>query len=176
MPTYELTFVIDPIDDDEIGRLAENGIDWSQMGRLQFAHIDQVADTPSSAVRAGHCVLEAVGVRSRRLRLDLVSASEIAARTGVSRPAVTKWTRQTTGDTAFPLEFDWSTTGPVWIWHDVNEWLQRTGKAGYDECCSLSFEQVEEGNRLIAELKLNSTIQSCSSASTSGCAKRRAAE
>ncbi|AXE37701.1 hypothetical protein [Acidipropionibacterium virtanenii] len=153
MSTYELTFVINPIDDDTIDRLAENGIDWSQMGRLQFAHVDQTADAPLSAIRAAHIMLETLGVQPRRLRLDLVSASEIAARAGVSRPAVAKWTKQVTGDTAFPTEFDWSTTGPIWVWRDVNKWLQRTGKTGYDECCSLSLDDAEEGDRLIADMR-----------------------
>lgn len=151
MRTYELTFIIDPIDDATIDRLAAEGIDWSQTGRLQFAHVDETSVSCADAVKTALGNLQSLGVRASRLRLDLVSSSEIAARTGVSRPAVTKWTKETSGSQAFPIEFDWSTTGPIWVWADVNDWLKTTGKAGYDEVCSPSLAEVEQANRWIAD-------------------------
>lgn len=62
---------------------------------------------------------------------------------------MTKWTRQVSGENPFPVEYDWSTTGPVWVWHDVNEWLRATGRVDCDDC-SLSREDVEEADRWIA--------------------------
>jgi hypothetical protein len=148
---YDLTFVIEPIDDAAIDRLAAEGIDWSQMGRLQFAHVDETGESLMGSVQSAVNCLWSLGVRPTRLRLDLVSSSEIASRTGVSRPAVTKWTRQIEGDPPFPVEFDWSTTGPVWVWADVNGWLQQTERAGNDEGYSPSLAEVEQADRWIAD-------------------------
>lgn len=151
MRTYNLTFVIEPIDDEVIDRLAGEGIDWSQMGRLQFAHVDETGERLMGSVQSAFERLRSLGVRPTRLHLDLVSSSEIAFRTGVSRPAVTKWTKQIAGDLPFPVEFDWSTTGPVWVWADVNCWFRQTGRAGYDGGYSPSLAEVEQADRWIAE-------------------------
>lgn len=151
MRTYELTFIIDPIDDTTIDRLAADGIDWSKIGRLQFAHVDETSESFIDAVRTAYDHLRSMNIRATRLRLDVVSSSEIANRTGVSRPAVTKWTKHTSGDDAFPLELDWSTTGPVWVWADVNDWLHKTGRAGHDETCSPSLAEIEQANRWISD-------------------------
>lgn len=147
---YSLAFVIEPIDDATIDNLAAEGIDWSQMGRLQLAHADETGESFLGAVRTAFDRLRSLGVQPTRLRLDLVSASEIAARTDVSRPAVTKWTKQDGGDWPFPVEFDWSTTGPVWVWADVNDWLRQTGREGYDVGYSPSLADVEQADRWIA--------------------------
>ena len=60
---------------------------------------------------------------------DLVGATEIAQRLGVSRPQVVyTWRRRLSGDKAFPAPIAELSMGLVWAWSDVEAWARRTGR------------------------------------------------
>lgn len=69
------------------------------------------------------------GAKVRRVHRDVVSQSDIAARTGVSREAVRKWTQRPNGQ-AFPAPFasvgSDNRPSKLWLWSDVCVWLEAT--------------------------------------------------
>ncbi|GAA1749438.1 hypothetical protein [Nostocoides vanveenii] len=94
-------------------------------------------DVPGDVVEAARAVEHYLpGVNVRRVHRDLVTASDIAGRVGVSREAVRKWT-QRDGDAAFPAPYD--TVGgdgrpsKVWLWSDVLPWLKNVYGIDMDE-------------------------------------------
>ncbi|MEU0502704.1 hypothetical protein [Nocardia sp. NPDC005998] len=64
-----------------------------------------------------------------RVHRDLVSASDIAHRTGFSRETVRKWASGST-ERSFPAPFGAVGEGPrtskIWLWPDVAQWLAAT--------------------------------------------------
>ena len=57
---------------------------------------------------------------------ELVGATEIAQRLGVSRPQVVySWRRRSVG---FPEPVAHLSIGLVWAWPDVKAWARRTGR------------------------------------------------
>jgi hypothetical protein len=67
------------------------------------------------------------GAKVRRVHRDVVSQSDIASRTGVSREAVRKWTQRPNGQ-AFPAPFasvgSDNRPSKLWLWPDVCAWLE----------------------------------------------------
>lgn len=142
---YELTIVVEDVGEDQEIALLDEGISLLTAGRLQQASVEASGDSFLDAVKQAVAELEGLGVRVKRVHLDLVTKSEIAQRAGVTKPTVDRWAHKVNGD-AFPVEHAWGITGPVWAWGDVNEWLRRNGKETYDGFCTLNHEQVEEAN------------------------------
>lgn len=103
---------------------------WASVdGRVTFTMYIDSGDVVSQVVRATQEVEARLsGARVRRVQRDLVSQSDIASRVGVSREAVRKWTRRT-GDGSFPHPFATisgeARPSRVWLWSDVQPWLQR---------------------------------------------------
>lgn len=149
MPTYELTFVVDPVDEEKEVALLEDDINLVQHGQLQYVYISVRARSGLAAASAAISRLHGHGVNVLRARLDLVNKAEIAERAGVSRPAVQKWT-QLTGDDGFPPEHDHGPLGTVWVWEDVNAWLRMTGKAHGEADRGLRSREVATVNAHLA--------------------------
>ena len=55
----------------------------------------------------------------------LVGITEIAMRAGVQKPAVSMWRKRYA---AFPHPIEELQTGPVWLWYEVQAWLEATGR------------------------------------------------
>lgn len=65
-----------------------------------------------------------------RLDDDLVAASDIAARLGISRQAVTQFAQPSVG---FPVPVGTCASARVWRWAEVNEWLRENRRDRADE-------------------------------------------
>lgn len=128
MTTYELTYVINPIDDDKIDQLLEAGdvIVASHAG-LHTATIDVQANDAAKAAVGGAALLSQRGVFVLRLDPGLVNQAEIATRAGVSRAAVTQWAQGRTDPNGFPPPHTIA-GGPLWAWAEVLEWLHSRGR------------------------------------------------
>jgi predicted DNA-binding transcriptional regulator AlpA len=68
---------------------------------------------------------EAPGLRVHRLDRELVGVQEIAERTGRTRQNVAQWVRgeRLAGNAPFPSPEGTAGRSPVWLWTEVNSWL-----------------------------------------------------
>lgn len=73
--------------------------------------------------------------------VELVGLTEIAMRAGVQKPVVATWR---TRHDDFPAPAALLAAGPVWYWHDVRAWLERTGRK-WD--CHLTREEVNRSEK-----------------------------
>jgi hypothetical protein len=118
MDEFELNFVTDPIDDDLEDALLERGYSIERHGLLtQVLTVGQGSDPLEVAVGEAN-TLKALGVRVRRLALDLVNMVGIADHASVTKQAVQRWVAQPT----FPAPYA-SQGSPLWAWRDVFDWL-----------------------------------------------------
>lgn len=128
---YELIFEVDPLT-DTIADTIEDAFDAVVRGHGSQVFVDLIADGPSAVDAAMSAVhgLRSAGVVVRRMVEDLVTRSDIARRAGVTPQAVGAWVRgdRHAGD-AFPNPFSW-VGGGVWLWGDVDRWLQRVVELG----------------------------------------------
>lgn len=120
MTQYELSFVTDSITEQVENNLLEHGYFIERHGALTLVTRDSVGSDAYRAAVLEAEKLELLGVRVRRLNLDLVNMVQIAERVGLTKQAVHKWTTTT----SFPAPHA-STGGLLWAWSDVNEWLAR---------------------------------------------------
>lgn len=122
---------VDGIDLDDESTLGTIGMHlsdalWSSVDGAVTAELEVDEERAVEAVieftRRVVCHLANATVRD--VRRDIVSASDIAQRTGFSREAVRKWTAAQRG---FPSPL--ATVGGgqrptrIWLWHDVAHWL-----------------------------------------------------
>lgn len=133
MTTYELALAVSGVDDtdvDEVEALVAHrevvtvaSVDGSVS---VVVRIDGA--TPDAAVRSAVRLVEHVvdGSRATGVDLDLVAATDIARRAGVSRQAVNQWV----ADGGFPSPLGHVAGGTrVWAWSAVVPWLQPRGRA-----------------------------------------------
>ena len=114
--------------DARLGALVEAGCDdatFSGKGDLIFAAFDRDApamlDVVISAIQAVESVegLEVLHVDPD----ELVWASEIAERTGRSRPSIDQLIKGQRGPGGFPSPATHATRNPLWRWSEVEAWL-----------------------------------------------------
>lgn len=146
MKTYQLTYSTNPFGDDLLDRLMETGdVTVSSHGDLNLISVDVDAETPDDAAQAGARFLAQHQVHVRRLEADLVNRAEIAERAEVSRAAVTGWVQGKREPNGFPPQHAW-VGGPVWLWSEVLEWLQRCRGRLLDEPSGIPIEAVDRFN------------------------------
>lgn len=95
-------------------------------------HVDIEAASADDAVRGAVHLLEGAihGLTVLQIDLDLVGATDLAERVGVSRQAVAKWTSAGLGGNAFPAPLGHLAGGTrVWAWSTVLPWLHASGHA-----------------------------------------------
>lgn len=101
---------------------------WAEIGGVQIAtlHLDST-NFPSEVLQFARLLACRVpGARVVRVHRDLVSASDIAHRTGFSRETVRKWASGMC-ERSFPAPYgsvgDDSRTSKIWLWSEVVLWL-----------------------------------------------------
>ena len=149
---YDLKFVTEPVSDELVDHLYEQGFDVNISGYdgLDFISTTVQGNDPIEATKCIACALEKQGVHVLRLDLGLVNQSAIANLCRVSREAVSQWVKASKGVAAFPKPYA-SINGPLWVWGDVNEWLRRTAKPYFEDASFLSSAQNDLFNVLWKE-------------------------
>lgn len=132
---YEFTFVVEGVDpdhDDAVVRLTEH-LD-AVLARGAGVNLLIVAAEGSDAIYAARDAVLAVRshvpqVVFHHVDRDLVGISEIASRTGRSRQNVTQWVSGERHEEAGPFPQVEGVVGRarVWLWGEVNVWLQQIG-------------------------------------------------
>ncbi|WP_378733843.1 hypothetical protein [Nocardia brasiliensis] len=113
---------------EAIGASALASALWSTVdGTVTATVFPDSADITSDVVRfARQVTCTFRSARVRRVHRDLVSASDIAHRTGFSREAVRKWAGESNAR-SFPAPYgavgEESRTSKIWLWPDIAEWL-----------------------------------------------------
>jgi predicted DNA-binding transcriptional regulator AlpA len=152
--TYEFSVIasgLDPQADDFEARFYDAGCDDStvsfQKGHIivDFAREAQSIDAAiSSAIEA----VQSAGAKVDRIEPDpLVNLSEIAARTGMSRAAMTQYAKGQRSS-GFPAPVAKVTSdSPLWDWSEVARWLFRHDKVTWET--ALEAEIVKQANEAI---------------------------
>lgn len=150
MPTYELSFEIEPASDAVEERLV------SELDAIVAVHsgvttvtLEFGGDDYVIAARAAANALREVGAEVVRVVADLVTRRDIATRLGVTPQAVGLWVRgERHGDGVFPAPY---VTGSVvlWLWGEVAEYCRALGVCVDD---GVSFPTRRELHRVAGEL------------------------
>jgi len=120
---------LDPTADDFESRFYEAGCDDAtisfQRGHV-IADFSREATSVEEAVASAIAGVTAAGARVERIEPDsLVSLSDIAARSGLTRAAITQYAKAQRGK-AFPVPVAKVTSdSPLWDWAAVAAWLFR---------------------------------------------------
>ena len=145
---YDLTFVVDPVSDQLVDNLYEQGdFDFNLSGcdgLVLFSTSIFVDDPVLGALKFAH-KLQSHDVHVRRLDHGLVNQTVIAKLCGVTRQAVSLWVNNIDTADLFPPPFTF-VTAPLWVWGEVNEWLKRTGKNCAEDTRYMSSAQVDQFN------------------------------
>lgn len=151
MRTFELIYVVDPIDVETEDRLI-NTIDAS-VGGHGSVHLVTITATGDSALQASMSAvaqLRSFGIVVRRLYDDLVTRGQIAERAQVSSQAVGLWARgERHNQKPFPDPYVLA-GGGLWRWAEVNAWLRETGKP-HDDFDLPDFDEVCQINVAVAQ-------------------------
>ena len=145
MNTYDVTYITRPIDETLEEALSDHGVNVGSHSGLHFVMTSLITDDFQNAAEELALDLKRRGVDIERMELDLVNQSGIATRCDKTRQAVSSWVQSHDVVNPFPNPHT-VVSGPLWAWSDVNEWLRRTGKKGFDDACSASPAQVEAFN------------------------------
>lgn len=155
MKTYEFSVIasgLDPSADDFESRFYDAGCDDATVS-FQKGHIivdfAREAETMDAAVSSAVEAVLAAGATVDRVEPDpLVSLAEIASRTGMSRAAMTQYSKGQRGRD-FPAPVARVTSdSPLWDWAIVARWLFRSEKVSRDVV--IEAQTVTEANSVIA--------------------------
>jgi predicted DNA-binding transcriptional regulator AlpA len=102
---------------------------WATSGEVTTATLFSDEAAEMKAVRFAHELAIALpGAHVLRVHDDLVGASEVAARVGVSRQAVHAWVSGDRGEGDFPAPVGTISGGArpsrIWRWREVNKWME----------------------------------------------------
>jgi transcriptional regulator with XRE-family HTH domain len=155
MKTYEFTIIasgLDPEAEDFEDRFFEAGCDDAtilfQKGAI-ILEFTREAPTFAKALISAFADVQKAGAKVERIEPDhLVSLSDIAARSGLSRSAISLYAKGERGEN-FPAPVARVTSeSPLWDWADVSRWMLRHSKLSQDEV--LHARMVKEAN-LVAQ-------------------------
>lgn len=155
METFEFSIIasgLDPNADDFESRFYDAGCDDATIS-FQKGHIivdfAREASTVAEAIDAALRDVATAGAHVDRVEPDpLVSLSDIAARTGMSRAAMTQYAKGQRAE-GFPAPVARVTSeSPLWDYGGVSLWLYRRGKIGRDQ--AVMAAAVTEANSVIA--------------------------
>jgi len=154
MATFDFTVIasgLDPQADDFEARFYEVGCDDATVS-FQNGHIlldfSREAASISQAIVSAVADATAAGAIVERVEPDpLVSLSDMAARSGMSRSAMTNYYKGHRQDGFPPPKARVTTTSPLWDWADVAGWLYRNGRVSRDEAIEAGV--VSAANELL---------------------------
>lgn len=136
MKTYDFTFVVDadPHADDFEDRFIEAGCDDATFLLMRGAaavSFDRTAPSYKEAVFSAYQQIKAAGSTVLRFEPDfLVSATDIAERSGLTRAAIGHFGSGQRRD-GFPApHLRLASKSPLWDWVAVSAWLVEQGKVG----------------------------------------------
>jgi len=137
--TFEFSFIVsgvDPHSDDFEDKFFEAGCDDATLmlfkGRV-VATFAREHETYSDAVVSAYANLSLTGANIERFDPDfLVTKSDIAERSGLTRQAITNYAKGERGE-GFPAPtFRVMTSSPLWDWVDVSDWLYKNEHVARD--------------------------------------------
>jgi len=170
MNTYEFSIVATGLsldNEDWQDRFIDAGIDdaLASIQRGNFVlRFDREATDFEAAIRSAFVDIECAGASVCRVEPDpLVSASDIAERSGISRQLVSLYANGSRGH-AFPAPSACVTTAkPLWKWSEVAKWLVEHGKLDPEaEAQALIIEainaKIEEDRQLHLQVSTASNL------------------
>jgi hypothetical protein len=166
MKTYEFSVIasgLNPQADDFEARFYNAGCNDAtvsfQKGHIIVDFARQAKSIDAAIVSAVECV-KAAGATVDRVEPDpLVSLADIAARTGMSRAAMTQYSKGQRGRDFPPPVARVTSDSPLWDWAEVAKWLFKHDKLTRDsaveaEAVSAANEAIEAREpQLAAKLK-----------------------
>lgn len=154
MKNHEFTVIASGfgLDDDAfVNRLFEEGCGDATVvfqNGVTILSFDREAVTFSRAIISALEAVSSAGGKVERVEPDhLVSAAEIADRSGMSRAAVSLYHKGERGCDFPSPHIRVTSTSPLWDWQEVAEWLFRNGKI--DESEVIKARVVKEANLFI---------------------------
>jgi hypothetical protein len=154
MASFDFTVIasgLDPRADDFEARFHDAGCDDATVS-FQNGHIlldfSREANSISHAIASAVANAAAAGATVERVEPDpLVSLSDMAARSGMTRSAMTNYYKGHRQE-GFPApKARVTTSSPLWDWADVAEWLYRHGRISREEAIEAGV--VSAANELI---------------------------
>jgi predicted DNA-binding transcriptional regulator AlpA len=152
---------LDPDADDFADRFFEAGCDDStlgfQKGRITL-YFTRDAHSIDAAICSAVVDVEKTGARVIRIEPDpLVSLSDIAERSGMTRAAFTQYAKGQRGENFPPPVARVTSESSLYDWAEVAAWLFRNGKLSLDqavqaEAIKLVNEALANGGRVSATL------------------------
>lgn len=156
MKTYEFSIIasgIDPESDDFETRFYAAGCNDAtvsfQKGHtiLDFAREAESADT---AIESAVAAVRSAGATVDRVEPDpLVTLSEIAARVGMTRAAITQYAKGQRNSDFPPPAAKVTTASPLWQWASVARWFMVRGKLSGEAV--VEAEAVEHANEVLCK-------------------------
>jgi hypothetical protein len=126
MTDYELTFIVDPMTDEQEDAILDRFdclLGTNHIGD-NFIVLTVSGNDAFHAAKNAHMELVEQGVVVDRLDYDLADRSQIAERLDITRQAVGNYIRgDRKAETPFPRAFN--ETGPCWLWGDVVRWSRQ---------------------------------------------------
>lgn len=154
METYEFTIIatgLDPHAEDFEGRFFDAGCDDATVA-FQKGHIlvdfAREATSLEEAISSAVENVKAAGATVERVEPDpLVSLSDMAARSNLSRAAMTNYFKGDRGE-GFPAPYARVTTdSPLWDWADASAWLYKHNRISRE--VALNALVVSQANQVI---------------------------
>ena len=165
METFEFTLVatgLDPQADDFEARFFESGCDDATLS-FQKGHIlvdfAREASSLEEAVLSAIENVQATGATLQRIEPDpLVSLSDMAARSNMSRAAMTHYFKGQRGKDFPAPKARITTDSPLWDWAEVSLWLYTNGRISRE--VAISAAVLSSANHLITlgELDLRAQL------------------
>lgn len=143
---------LDPTADDFESRFYAAGCDDATVS-FQRGHVivdfSRDAETLEEAIASAAAGVAAAGARVQRIEPDpLVSLADIAARSGLSRAAISQYAAAQRGK-GFPAPVAKVTSeSPLWDWSAVAAWLFRQGRLSRQELTAA--EVLKQANALLS--------------------------
>lgn len=157
MQTYDFTFVVDadPHAEDFEDRFIEAGCDDATFVLRRGAAalcFDRTADSYKEAVLSAYNDIRNAGADIIRFEPDfLVTATEIAERSGLSKQAISLFDKGERQDSFPRPTAKFSAKSPLWDWVEVSQWLCEHGKVDkevyYEALVSRAVNLVAEFER-----------------------------
>ncbi len=154
MKMFEFSIVASGLDrqaEDFESRFYEAGCDDALVS-FQKGHVivdfAREAESIDAAIASAVEAVRSVGAKVHRVEPDpLVSLAEIAARSGMSRAAMTQYSKGQRGKDFPPPVAKVTSDSPLWDWAAVARWLYRNRKLTRDR--AIEAEIVKRANEAI---------------------------